>query len=73
MSNESAISNESTVKRIVFKPCQGYNLSNANYSRQQLKAIGRVDGLVASDEELRTLMVNRDINNDSRENISEIN
>jgi hypothetical protein len=32
--------------------------SNANYStRQLLKAIGRVDGLVARDEEVRKLML----------------
>jgi hypothetical protein len=29
--------------------------SNANYSRQLLKAMGRVDGLVTSDEEVRKL------------------
>jgi hypothetical protein len=34
--------------------------SNANYSRQLLKAIGRVDGLVTSDEEVRKLMLNRE-------------
>jgi hypothetical protein len=34
-------------------------VSNANYSRQLLKAIGRVDGLVTSDEEVRQLMLNR--------------
>jgi hypothetical protein len=31
--------------------------SNANYSRQLLKAIERVDGLVTSDEEVRKLML----------------
>jgi hypothetical protein len=31
--------------------------SNGNYSRQLLKAIGRVDGLVTSDEEVRKLML----------------
>jgi hypothetical protein len=36
-------------------------LSNANYSRQLPKAIGRVDGLVTSDEEVRKLrMLDRD-------------
>jgi hypothetical protein len=35
--------------------------SNANYSRQLLKAIGRVDGLlVTSDKEVRRLMLNRE-------------
>jgi hypothetical protein len=35
--------------------------SNANYSRQLLKAIGRVDdGLVTSDEEVRKLMLDRE-------------
>jgi hypothetical protein len=34
--------------------------SNANYSRQLLKAIGRVDGLVASDEEVRKLILDRE-------------
>jgi hypothetical protein len=33
---------------------------NANYSRQLLKAIGRVDVLVTSDEELRKLMLDRE-------------
>jgi hypothetical protein len=33
--------------------------SNANYSRQLLKAIGKVDGLVTSDEEVRKLMPDR--------------
>jgi hypothetical protein len=33
--------------------------SNANYSRQLLKAIGRVKGLVTSDEEVRKLMLDR--------------
>jgi hypothetical protein len=34
--------------------------SNANYSRQQLKAIGRVDGPVISDEEVRKLILDRE-------------
>jgi hypothetical protein len=34
--------------------------SNANYSRQLLKEIGRVDGLVTSDEEVRKLMLDRE-------------
>jgi hypothetical protein len=34
--------------------------SNANYSRQLLKAIRRVDGLVTSDEEVRKLMLDRE-------------
>jgi hypothetical protein len=34
--------------------------SNANYSRQLLKAIGRVEGLVTSDEEVRKLMLDRE-------------
>jgi hypothetical protein len=34
--------------------------SNANYSRQLLKAIGRVNGLVTSDEEVRKLMQDRE-------------
>jgi hypothetical protein len=34
--------------------------SNANYLRQLLKAIGGVDGLVTNDEEVRTLMLDRD-------------
>jgi hypothetical protein len=34
--------------------------SNANYSRQLLKAIGRVDALVTSYEEVRKLMVDRE-------------
>jgi hypothetical protein len=34
--------------------------SNANYSRQLLKAIGRVDGIVASDEEVHKLMLDRE-------------
>jgi hypothetical protein len=34
--------------------------SNANYSRQLLKAIGRVDGLATSDEEVRKLMLDRE-------------
>jgi hypothetical protein len=33
---------------------------NANYSRQLLKAIGRVEGLVTSDEEVRKLMLDRE-------------
>jgi hypothetical protein len=34
--------------------------SNANYSRQLLKATGRVEGLVTSDEEVRKLMLDRE-------------
>jgi hypothetical protein len=34
--------------------------SNANYSRQLLKAIGRVEGLVTSDEEVHKLMLDRE-------------
>jgi hypothetical protein len=34
--------------------------SDANYSRQLLKAIGRVEGLVTSDEEVRKLMLDRE-------------
>jgi hypothetical protein len=34
--------------------------SNANYSRQLLKAIERVDRLVTSDEEVRKLMLHRE-------------
>jgi hypothetical protein len=34
--------------------------SNANYSRQLLKAIGRVDGLVTSDKEVHKLMLDRE-------------
>ena len=34
--------------------------SNANYSRQLLRAIGRVEGLVTSDEEVRMLMLDRE-------------
>jgi hypothetical protein len=34
--------------------------SNANYSRQLLQAIGRVDGLVTGDEEVRKLMLDRE-------------
>jgi hypothetical protein len=34
--------------------------SNANYSRQLLKAIGRVGGLVTSDEEVRKLMLEKE-------------
>jgi hypothetical protein len=37
--------------------CNG--ASNANYSRQLLKAIGGVDGLVTSDEEVRKLSLDR--------------
>jgi nuclear transport factor 2 (NTF2) superfamily protein len=33
---------------------------NANYSRQLLKAIGRVDGQVTSDEEVRKLMLDEE-------------
>jgi hypothetical protein len=35
---------------------QGY-FSNANYSRQLLKVIGRVEGLFPSDEEVRKLIM----------------
>jgi hypothetical protein len=34
--------------------------SNANYSRQLLKAIGRAEGLVTSDEEVRKLVLDRE-------------
>jgi hypothetical protein len=34
--------------------------SNANNSRQLLKAIGRVDGLVTSDKEVHKLMLDRE-------------
>jgi hypothetical protein len=34
--------------------------SNANYSRHLLKAIGKVDGLVTSDEEVRELLLDRE-------------
>jgi hypothetical protein len=34
--------------------------SNANYSRQLLKAIGRVEGLVTSDKEVHKLMLDRE-------------
>ena len=34
--------------------------SNANYSSKLLKAIGRVEGLVTSDEEVRKLMLDRE-------------
>jgi hypothetical protein len=34
--------------------------SNANYSRQLLRAIGRVEGLVTSDEDVRKLMLDRE-------------
>jgi hypothetical protein len=34
--------------------------SNSNYSRQLLKAIGRVDGLVTSDEEVHKLTLDRE-------------
>jgi hypothetical protein len=34
--------------------------SNANYSRQLPKAIGRVNGLVTGDEEVRKLMLDRE-------------
>jgi hypothetical protein len=34
--------------------------SNANYSRQLLKAIGRVEGLLTSDEEVHKLMLDRE-------------
>jgi thiamine biosynthesis lipoprotein ApbE len=34
--------------------------SNANYSRQLLKAIGRVEELVTSDKEVRKLMLDRE-------------
>jgi hypothetical protein len=34
--------------------------SNVNYSRQLLKAIGRVDGLVTSDKEVHKLMLDRE-------------
>jgi hypothetical protein len=34
--------------------------SNADYLRQLLKAIGRADGLVTSDEEVRKLMLDRE-------------
>jgi hypothetical protein len=34
--------------------------SNANYSRQLLKAIGRVDALVTSGEEMHKLMLDRE-------------
>jgi hypothetical protein len=34
--------------------------SNANYSRQLLKATGRVEVLVTSDEEVRKLMLDRE-------------
>jgi hypothetical protein len=35
-------------------------VSNANYSRQLLKAIGRVNGLITSDEEVRKLRLERE-------------
>jgi hypothetical protein len=40
--------------------------SNANYSRQLLKAIGRVDGLVTSDEEVCKLMLDKEAWRSSR-------
>jgi hypothetical protein len=40
-------------KLVNCKCCKG--VSNANYPRQLLKAIGRVDGLVTTDEEVRML------------------
>jgi hypothetical protein len=44
-------------KSVICKCSKG--ASSANYSRQPLKAIGRVDGLVTSDEEVRKLIVDR--------------
>jgi hypothetical protein len=41
---------------------------DANYSRQLLKAIGRVDGLVTSDEEVRKLMLDK-VSNVEKRNI----
>jgi hypothetical protein len=45
-------------KLVNFKCSKG--ASNANYSRQLLKAIERVDGLVTSDKEVRKLMLDRE-------------
>jgi hypothetical protein len=38
----------------------GSHQINADYSRQLLKAIGRVDGLVTSDKEVHKLMLDRE-------------
>jgi hypothetical protein len=40
-----------------ISPCQW--ASNATYSRQLLRAIGRMDGLVTSDKEVRKLILDR--------------
>jgi hypothetical protein len=45
--------------KLVNRKCSK-GASNANYSRQLLKAIGRVDGLVTSDEEVLKLMLDRE-------------
>jgi hypothetical protein len=45
-------------KLVYCKCAQG--ASNANYSIQPLKAIGRVDGLVTNNEEVRKLMLDRE-------------
>jgi hypothetical protein len=45
-------------KMLVDRKCEK-GASNNNYSRQLLKAIGRVDALVTSDEEVYTLMMGR--------------
>jgi hypothetical protein len=45
--------------KLVNRKCSK-GASNANYSRQLLKAIGRMDGLVTSDEEVCKLMLDRE-------------
>jgi hypothetical protein len=45
--------------KLVNRKC-AKGASYANYSRQLLKAIGRVDGLVTSAEEVRKLMLDRE-------------
>jgi hypothetical protein len=47
-----------SAKLVIFQCTKG--TSNANYSRQLLKAIERVDGLVTSDEKVRKLMLDRE-------------
>jgi hypothetical protein len=48
--------------RTQFVNCNCTNgASNANYPRQLLKAIGRVDGLVNFDEEVRKLPLDREV------------
>jgi hypothetical protein len=50
-------SKQTTYRALTYMGKCGKGASNAYYSRQLLKAIGRVEELVTSDEEVRKLML----------------